>query len=278
MRIKGCRFLLTISTCSLMLFILSLSAACSSQSMQQQQVQIGQGAAQGEKQSELLVSAAASLSVVLDKIITGFEQQYGVNVEVNYGSSGTLQKQIQQGAPVDVFISAGSKQMDELQEQQLVDGVKPLLHNTLVAISAAKVNDQYHSLDELLTSINAKHIALGQPETVPAGYYMQQALVAEHIWSDWEDRYVYGKDVRQVLSYVEQGNAQLGFVYATDAISSSNVQVVYHVPEELHESIEYPIAIVAATKQRDVAQQFLSYMQQADWREHYEQSGFQVVQ
>jgi len=267
------RFLLIIS---LMLLIIIMSVACSGQS-QQKRAQSGQGVAQPEGQAELLLSAAASLNVVLDEIINGFQEQYGIHIEVNYGSSGMLQKQIQQGAPVDVFISAGSKQMDELLEQQLVQDVKPLLRNSLVAISASKVNVEYHSLDELLTAISSDHIALGQPETVPAGYYAQQALTAEGIWSSWQDRYVYGKDVRQVLSYVEQGNAQLGFVYATDALSSNAVQVVYRVPEELHEPIEYPIAIVANSKQRDIAQQFLSFMQQAEWRDHYEQSGFQVV-
>jgi len=269
------RFLLIIS---LMLLIIIMSVACSGQS-QQKRAQSGQGVAQPQRegQAELLISAAASLTVVLDEIINAFQEQYGIHIEVNYGSSGMLQKQIQQGAPVDVFISAGSKQMDELLEQQLVEDVKPLLRNSLIAISASKVNVEYHSLDELLTAINSDHIALGQPETVPAGNYAQQALVAEGIWSSWQDRYVYGKDVRQVLSYVEQGNAQIGFVYATDALSSNAVQVVYRVPEELHEPIEYPIAIVATSKQRDIAQQFLSFMQQAEWRDHYEQSGFQVV-
>lgn len=233
----------------------------------------------GAEQAELLISAAASLSVVLDEIIDSFQQQHtGIKVQVNYGSSGTLQQQIEQGAPADLFISAGNKQMNALLEKELVEQVTPLLRNSLVVVSSSPLDERYDSLTALLEAVDGKHIAIGQPESVPAGQYAKQALEAEGIWSQWEDRYVYGKDVRQVLTYVEQGNAELGFVYLSDALSSDIVQTVYTVDASLHDPIEYPVAIVTATEQKDAAELFYNYLQQDEFKASYEQHGFQVVQ
>lgn len=260
------------------ILIAMLCLACSAPA-QKEEKQTGNNANAGDEQAELLVSAAASLSVVLDEIIEAFQQQHkGIKVQVNYGSSGTLQQQIEQGAPADLFISAGNKQMNALLEKELVEQVTPLLRNSLVVVSSTGLDEQYDSLADLLEAVDVKHIAIGQPESVPAGQYAKQALESDGIWSQGEDRYVYGKDVRQVLAYVEQGNAELGFVYLSDALSSDIVQTVYTVEESLHDPIEYPMAIVTATEQKEAAQLFYSYLQQAEWKAGYEQHGFQVVQ
>lgn len=224
----------------------------------------------------LLLSAAISVNDVMAETIRTFEKEHpDIRVEVNAASSGTLQKQIEQGAPADLFISAGSKHMEQLVEQGMVEQSVPLFGNQLVAISQGELIPSPSSLEDLLIAMNARHIAIGDPDTVPAGQYSKQALEKAGLWTSWQDRYVYGKDVRQVLAYVEQGNAELGFVYRTDAMSSDKVQIVYEV--DVYDPIVYPVAIVSATKEREAAQQFYSYLLEESQKHIYEQYGFQVM-
>jgi len=226
----------------------------------------------------LLLSAAASLSDVMDQVIASFQEEHSyIKIEVNYAASGTLQRQIEQGAPADLFVSAGEKQMAALVEQDLVEQSVPLLRNQLVVVSASELKPQFDTLEQLLIEANASFIALGEPDTVPAGQYAKQALEQQQLWSAWEDHYVFGKDVRQVLAYVEQGNAELGFVYKTDALSTQQVNIVHTVDEEQYDPIIYPLAIVSSTKAPEAAQLFYQYLQQEQLTDTYEQFGFQVA-
>lgn len=260
----------------MMLLLLSLVVfGCSSPNSTNQVAQNNEGK-ETDKKTTLLISAAASLSVVMEELITQFEAEHPtIKIEVNYGSSGTLQKQIEQGAPADLFISAGMKQMTALEEQNLVEASTPLLKNEIVVVGQQQyANQSYATLSQLLDDIAPKHIAIGETETVPAGQYAKQVLENESLWNSWSDSYVFAKDVRGVLSYVEQGNAEIGFVYLSDAISATDASIIYHIDAHLHDSIIYPVAVLSGTQSLEAAQLFYQFLQEEQLDELLEQNGF----
>ena len=157
-----------------------------------------------------------------------------VKVTANYGSSGSLQQQIEQGAPADLFFSAGLKQMKALQDKQLMDNdtVKPILENKLVLIIPK--NGAAVTMMDDLTKDSFGKIAVGDPKSVPAGQYAQETLKNLGLDGKVKAKLVFAKDVREVLSWVETGNAQVGFVYETDALISKNVTISFTTPEGSH--------------------------------------------
>ncbi|MBD2487190.1 molybdate ABC transporter substrate-binding protein [Aulosira sp. FACHB-615] len=224
----------------------------------------------------LTISAAASLKDALEAIKPIYNQaKPSVNLTYNFGSSGALQQQIEQGAKVDVFISAANKQIDALDKKGLlVDGTKKdLLKNQLVLI--APQNSTNISDFKDLTSNQIKKVALGEPKSVPAGQYAQQVLTSLKIADKLKGKVVYAKDVRQALNYVESGNVNAGLVYLSDAKTSSKVKVVTTAPENSHSPIVYPIAVIKSSKNIDAAkefEQFLSSNNEA--RNVFENQGF----
>jgi molybdate transport system substrate-binding protein len=218
--------------------------------------------AQDEKSAtKLTVSAAISLKDSLDEIAKIYEDKNpGVSIAFNYGGSGTLQHQIEQGAPVDIFFSASEKQMDELQAEHLIlpDTRHDILRNTLVLITPAN-NEAVKDFADLAKP-NVKTIALGEASTVPAGMYAQQTLEHLKLFDAIKSKVVYAKDVRQVLTYVETGNADAGLVYRTDALITNKVRIAATAPEDSHELIIYPIAVVKTTKQTDMAREFVNFI------------------
>ncbi|MFS0838247.1 molybdate ABC transporter substrate-binding protein [Paenibacillus sp. 1P03SA] len=229
------------------------------------------------KRAELTVSAAASLKDALEEIGRRYESANGgVKLLYNFGSSGTLQKQIEQGAPVDIFLSAGVPQMKALLDKQLIDknhsGV--LLTNELVLIVPEDAKAAVSGPEDLLKE-TVKKVAVGEPKTVPAGSYTQQFLNGAGIWDKLQSKIVWTKDVRQVLAYVESGNADAGFVYKTDALTSGKVRTVYTAKEAAGSPpIEYPAGIVSGTKQADEARKFYEYLSGADARDIFTKYGF----
>jgi molybdate transport system substrate-binding protein len=187
-----------------------------------------------------------------------------IKLTFNFGSTGTLQKQIEQGAPVDVFLAAGAKQMKALVDKGLIDAAEqlPLLVNDLVLVvpieSTLKIEG---SPSEELIKEAYNHIAIGIPETVPAGAYAKQTLQYLKIYDALASKLVQAKDVRQVLTYVETGNADAGFVYRTDAMTSKKVKVVLTLDPKMHEPIIYPMGIVKASKNTKEAKSFYQYLQ-----------------
>lgn len=209
---------------------------------------------------ELKVSAAASLQKVMEELKGLYEQKHsGVTVKLNYASSGTLQQQIEQGAPVDVFVSAGKKQMDALWQQGLVDKPVNVAGNSLVLIVSAGQQNLPTDLQQL-NAAGFQKIAVGTPETVPAGRYAKEALEHAGVWAAVFPKLVMAKDVRQVLVYVETGNTDAGLVYQTDALASSKVKIAYKIPAEYHGPITYPAALVKASQQQEAAGEFLKYL------------------
>ncbi|WP_309120766.1 molybdate ABC transporter substrate-binding protein [Paenibacillus sp.] len=225
---------------------------------------------------ELTVSAAASLALPLDELQAMYEERAPeTKVLINYGSTGGLQKQIEMGLPADLFLGAGRKPMEQLLEQGWIDPElnDTLLTNRLVVVVPSDRTSSLHGLEELADDAWDK-LAIGVPETVPAGGYAKEALEAVGIWDKAFVKAAFGKDVRQVLASVETGNADAGFVYATDAMSSGKVRVAFEVPPERHSPIVYPIGVVATTENPEEAEAFYNFLRSDEAMAVFAEYGF----
>ncbi|MGG1220331.1 molybdate ABC transporter substrate-binding protein [Priestia endophytica] len=209
----------------------------------------------------LTVSAAASLQDALADIEKKYEKEHPhVDLKFNFGGSGTLQRQISQGAPVDLFFSAAEDKFDELVKEGEInkeDGTD-LIQNSLVLI--APKNSSLTSFEDLHNQ-KIEKMALGTPETVPAGEYGKQTLENLSLWKDVEPKVVYAKDVRQVLSYVETGNVEAGIVYKTDALVSDKVKIIDTARETSHDPIVYPVGVIKDSNHEKEAHDFYDYLQ-----------------
>lgn len=222
----------------------------------------------------LTISAAASLRDTLTEIQSLYRQeQPSVTLTYNFGSSGSLQQQIEQGAPVDVFISAAPKQMDALQDKDLLlnDTRRNLLINQIALVTA-----QSATLSDFkdLQTADVEKIAIGDPASVPAGKYSEETLNATGILEQVKSKLVLAKDVRQVLSYVETENVDAGLVYVTDAQISDKVKVVAIAPEGFHTPIVYPVAVVKASQQPEAAKTFVDFLTSDTASAVFQQYGF----
>lgn len=227
---------------------------------------------------ELTVSAAASLTDALNEIQKAYEAAHpNVKISFNYGASGALEQQIEQGAPADLFLSAAKKNMQALVDKHLVDASQEtnLLNNELVVVVPAGSQSNVASEADLAHA-GVKTIAIGIPESVPAGNYAKESLTNAKLWDSLQSKTVQGKDVRQVLQYVETGNADAGFVYKTDALTSDKVKVAFAVDPATYTPIEYPVGIVKATKHAQEAEDFYRYLQSKEALDVFVRFGFSV--
>jgi molybdate transport system substrate-binding protein len=227
---------------------------------------------------QLIVSAATSLKEALNEITPLYSKaKSNVAIRNNFGSSGDLQQQIINGAPVDVFISAAAKQMDELQKKDLIvaDTRRDLLSNRLVLIVPADKGDAKELKD--LTNASIERIAIGDPRSVPVGQYAEQALTKLELLQDVQSKFVLGNNVRQVLQFVESGNAQAGIVYATDAKTSTKVKVVQVIDAKLHKPIVYPIAVLQKSSNQPSAKSYLEFLSSEPAKNIFEKYGFSTL-
>ncbi|MEQ9551612.1 MAG: molybdate ABC transporter substrate-binding protein [Coleofasciculus sp. G3-WIS-01] len=227
---------------------------------------------------ELTVSAAASLQDAMKAIAPLYTQeQANVTITYNFGSSGSLQQQIEQGAPVDVFLSAAPKQMNALQEKDLLltDTRKDLLKNSIVLVTPKDKTD-ISDFKELSTD-KVNKVAIGDPETVPGGQYGKQVLTSLNLYAPLQTKLVFAKDVRQVLSYVETGNVEAGLVYATDAKVSDNVKVIATAPDVSHAPIIYPVAVLKESKNPDSAKAFVQFLSTEPAKTVFKDYGFSLA-
>lgn len=223
----------------------------------------------------LTVSAAASLQDVMQEIERLYEQQSPeINIVYNFGSSGSLQYQIEQGAPVDIFISAAPKQMNVLEKKGLLleNTRENLLKNQIILITP-KADNNIASFQDL-TKNNIQKIAIGNPESVPAGQYAKEVLESFNLSDKLTSKFVFAKDVRQVLFYVETSNVDGGLVYATDAKISERVKVVATAPENSHSPIIYPVAIIKNSNNPETAKVFVRFLLSKTAQEVFKQYGF----
>lgn len=229
-------------------------------------------------QKTITVSAAASLQKAMTEIEPAFEKEKGIKITFNFGSSGTLQKQIEQGAPTDVFISAGKSQMDALQTGNLIDkeSRKNLLTNKLVLIVPNDKKDKIKTAEDLVN--NAEKISIGEPKSVPAGQYALDSLTYLKLWDKLSSKVVYAKDVEQVVTYVEKGEVTGGFVYNSDAAAAGlkNSSVVQVMDEKSHKPIVYPEAIITSSKDKVSAKAFIDYLSTDTVKKIFEKYGFGV--
>lgn len=209
----------------------------------------------------LTVSAAVSLTDALEEIKTNYEKETNVELTFNLGGSGSLAQQIQQGAPVDVFISANQDWMDTLEKEDLILNAtrEDITGNKLVLIAGVSSDINYQSVNDISTD-DIEQISIGNPESVPAGKYSEQVLKNLNIWNDFESKLILGKDVRQVLTYVETGNVDIGFVYESDALFSDDIKILTTVEDGLHDPVIYPAAVLTDTKYEKESTDFVTYM------------------
>jgi molybdate transport system substrate-binding protein len=226
---------------------------------------------------ELNISAAASLTDALEEIYTEYQKAGTDIIYFNFAASGTLQKQILEGAPCDLFISASKGHMDGLAEADKIvaESRKDLLGNALTLIASAEKAGVV-GVDSL-TSADVTSIAVGEPESVPAGNYAKQALESLGIWESVQDKLIFAKDVRQVLEYVETGNADCGFVYRSDAALLETGVILSDLPEDSHSPIVYPAALIAGSANEAAAQTFYDYLQSDYAKGVFEKYGFTVL-
>jgi molybdate transport system substrate-binding protein len=226
----------------------------------------------------ILVSAAASLTDVLKEISTAYQAKSKHTVKFNFGPSSGLARQIDEGAPADIFFSADLPQMDNLDKKsRLEPGTrKNLLSNQLVIIVPPESKLTMSSPKDLLKG-DVKRIALAEPSSVPVGVYTSKYLTDEGMWEQIKPKIVPVQDVRATLASVESGNVEAGFVYKTDAAVSKKVKIVYEVPIDKGPRITYPVAIVKESKRKEAARDFLSYLQSSAAKDAFKKYGFVVI-
>lgn len=224
----------------------------------------------------LLISAAASLTDAMNDVAKVYNaEEKDVKITFNFGSSGSLQQQIEQGAPADIFISAAAKQMNALDDKGLIikDTKKNLLKNRMVLV----VPKNSSSINDFNDLTKAKVIALGEPASVPAGQYGQELLNKLGLWDKISSKMVYAKDVRQVLAYVESGDADAGIVYRTDALISDKVKIAALADESLHSPVVYPAAVIKDSKNQQAARGFVKFLASDKAEAIFEKYGFTVI-
>lgn len=254
-----------IETCGFMLVFVCTVSGCTNQG-------------QERAQAELTVFAAASLTDAITDISKTFESGRTVRVYTNFAGSQTLQVQIERGAPADVFISASPKQMDALEEKGVISesSRRNVLRNSLVLVVPIDSSHQIEKPEEL-TKARIRRIAIGEPNSVPAGIYGAEAFNRLGIWEGVRLKLIPGTDVRAVLAYTETGEVDFGIVYKTDASVSEKIGIAYEFPTSSHSPIVYPAAVIRDAKNADLARTFLRYLESSEVKRVFEKYGFSVV-
>lgn len=227
---------------------------------------------------DLLVSAAVSLTDTMKEIGTRNEKQSGDRIMFNFGASSLLARQIEEGVPADVFVSADEAQMDRLEKAGRIEaGTRiDLLTNKLVIVTREDSPIQIDVVQDLAKP-TVSRIAIADPQSVPAGVYARQVLANAGIWESVQGRIVPAENVRAALAIVEAGNAELGIVYATDASALSAIRVLLTVPAELSPKIIYPAALINNSAHAGAARRFLTFLKSNEAAQIFQSAGFGVV-
>ena len=235
------------------------------------------GAAVPATAQELTLSVAVSMKESVEEIGRLFARAHpGVTLRYNVGASGDLQKQIEAGAPVDVFVSAAARQMDELEAKRFIVAAsrRAFARNTLVAIAPAD-----SSLDlsraSALAEPRVTRIAIGNPKTVPVGQYAEESLRALGLWDRVRGKLILAENVRQVLEYVSRGEVDVGLVYATDAATRpGRVKEVFRPSEDTYRPVIYPVAVVAGSAHPALGQAFIALVVSPEGQATLKRHGF----
>jgi molybdate transport system substrate-binding protein len=223
----------------------------------------------------ITVFAAASLTDGLKEIARDYQGKTGDKIEFNFAASSTLERQIEEGAPADIFFSADEAKMDALDKKGLIEKKtrRSRLSNSLVIVVAADSTLSVKSPKDL-TAEKIGHIALGDPQSVPAGIYAKEYLVKLHLWDEITPKVVPMENVRAALAAVESGDAEAGIVYKTDAAISKKARVAYEIPRQDGPKISYPMAVMKEAKEAKAARAFLEYLDSDAAGRVFERFGF----
>jgi molybdate transport system substrate-binding protein len=229
---------------------------------------------------DIVVFAAASLKNALDDIAGQWQRETGKKTVISYAASNTLIKQIEQGAPADIFISADLDWMDYGQQKDLIrpDSRSNLLGNRLVLIAPkdSSVSANIQPGFDLAALLKGGRLAMGNVDAVPAGKYGKASLEKLGVWDSVKDKIAQAESVRAALLFVSRGEAPLGIVYQTDAAADPNVKIVGTFPEDTHPPIIYPVALTKESTNAD-AQEFLNSLRSPSARAAFERQGFTVL-
>lgn len=225
--------------------------------------------------AEINVYAASSLTDALKEIGAAYQRESGVQVAFNFAASNVLARQIEEGAPADLFFSADEAQMDRLEKSGRLEpgSRRELLSNTLVVVAGAESTLTLTTAADLR---QVERIAVGDPKLVPVGVYTRTYLEKIGLWKDLEGKIVPTENVRAGMAVVESGNAEVAFVYATDAGVSRKVKIILRIPPAEAPRILYPAAVVKESRQKLEAEKFLAYLAGKEASQVFEKFGFLV--
>lgn len=231
----------------------------------------------GVSKPSITIAAAASLKNSLDyELIPMFQEKHpNIKVQTTYDSSGKLQSQIEQGAPIDVFISASMKQMISLDEKGLIleNSIVQLMENKIVLIVPINSTKRINSFEDILM---ADRIAIGDPASVPAGQYAKEVLTSFNIWEKSSKKASLGTNVTEVLNWIAEGSADVGIVYSTDAASNQKIKVVAEAPEGSVSKVIYPVGILNSSKEKESAKFFIEFLKTDEAKKVFESYGFTI--
>jgi len=238
------------------------------------------GISLAESQKKITVSAAMSLKNAFEEIGKFYEDRHkGTKIVFNFGSSGTLRRQIEGGAPVDVFASASQKDMDIIEQKGMImkDTRLDIATNTVVLIVPAESKKEIKSFEDLVSK-NIKRITIGNPKTVPIGQYAHEVLKHYRIAENIKDRLIFAENVRQALDYVARGEVDAGIVYLTDAmVRTKAVKIAATAPETSHKPVVYPMAVMKGSKNEKSAKLFIDLVVSDKGKKILEKYGFKAV-
>ena len=258
-----------LATLLVLCLMVSLVAGCGGQQQAVEEEQPG---------VDVYVFAAASLTDCMNEIITLYQEDSNNTIIPVYEGSGTLKKQIAEGADCDIFISANQTHMNALEEDGAVntESRKDLLGNALTLIASSEKADVVTDVEALLSD-DVELVAIGEPTDVPAGQYAQEMFENMGIWDQIQPKLVYAKNVRAVLEYVDGGDADAGFVYHTDAMLLEDGVIIGDAPAEYYTAVNYPAAIMTNAPQPEAAADFYAFLQGEGAKAIFEKYGFTVL-
>ena len=226
---------------------------------------------------EATLSVAISMKDAVEQLGRGFmASRPGVTLRYNFGSSGELQKQIEAGAPVDLFVSAAQRQMDELEKKGLIVAAsrRVFARNVLTVVKPTDSKIDIAKPADLLDARITK-LVVGNPRTVPVGQYAEESLKALGLWDKLQTKLVFAENVRQALDYVARGEVDAGFVYTTDAATrAQQVKEAFRPAEDTYRPVLYPVAVVTGAKQAAIARDFLELLMSRDGQTAFGRLGF----
>lgn len=221
---------------------------------------------------ELNLSVAASLKEVINELTASYTAKHpGIVFVKNFGGSGVLAGQIENGAPADLFIAANTEWVDYLKERKFIDGSTQQTFTYNALVFAGTTSKKVSSMGDLS---KLEKIALGSPKSVPAGEYAMAALTKAGIAAKLANKFIMAKDVRECLMYAELGEVDGAFVYRTDALQAKKAKVLFVVPQELYPRVVYPAALTLKGAQNDEAKAFLVYLQGNEAKSVLKKFGF----